>query len=322
LNGRLTDEPRGVVQGLPPLAANRMSVVGFQSALARDFLPRARRLCERLGLSYPTQFEAAVRRRLSGLLDASQIAAVEPPTAGRPVRRPGTSYDGIAEWYDDRFAGYGDLSDPLSSSSQLLRLLGPGEGLCLDVACGGGLHHQAVASTGRHPLIGIDLSLDQLEVARRRGVASLALASATDLPFPDQTVPTVVCTYLHTDIDEMAPVLAEVRRVLSPGGRVVYLGVHPCFWGHFVENPLGPGRVVHPGYLETGWVDSPFWRDSAGLRAKVGARHVTVSELVNAFIQAGLRLESLEEPAGRTGHADRIAITATRPWTDRRRSES
>lgn len=144
-------------------------------------------------------------------------------------------YDGNAEWYDELFARYGDLADPLSSSSLLARLLGPGGGRCLDVACGGGLHHDAIASTGR-TIIGVDLSSDQLQVARRRGRAALVRGSAAALPFTDESFPIVVCTYLHTDIDDMTPVFVEVNRVLRPGGKLVYLGVHPCFWGHFIEN--------------------------------------------------------------------------------------
>jgi SAM-dependent methyltransferase len=221
-------------------------------------------------------------------------------------------YDGIAEWYDDFFSRYGDLADPLSTSSHLARLLGPGKGQCLDIACGGGLHHEAIDATGR-TIVGVDLSGDQLRVAKRRALALLVRATAVALPFADASFPTVICTYLHTDIDDMVPVFLEVYRVLRPGGALVYLGVHPCFWGHFIENPVGPGRIVHPGYLETGWIDSPYWRNPVGLRARVGARHVTVSELVNAVVSAGLTLLKLEEPRARSGHADRLVIVAARP---------
>lgn len=220
-------------------------------------------------------------------------------------------YDGNAEWYDELFARYGDLADPLSSSSLLARLLGPGEGRCLDVACGGGLHHEAIASTGR-TIVGVDLSSDQLRVARRRAHAALVRGSAAALPFTDKSFPIVVCTYLHTDIDDMTPVFVEVNRVLRPGGKLVYLGVHPCFWGHFIENPRGPGRIVHPGYLETGWLNCPYWRSPGGLRDRVGARHATISELVNSVIVAGLTLLGLEESPGATGHADRIVILGAR----------
>lgn len=220
-------------------------------------------------------------------------------------------YDGIAQWYDERFRAYSDLSDRASSSSQLVELLGPGTGLCLDIACGGGLHHAAIASTGR-TIVAIDLSADQLVVARRRRLAMLARADAVALPFADASFATAVCTYLHTDIDDIAPVFAEIRRVLKPRGKFVYLGVHPCFWGHFIELPGAAERILHPGYLTTGWIPCPYLRDQEGLRARVGARHATVSELVNAVLAAGLTLRCLAEPGpGADGHADRIAIVAS-----------
>lgn len=223
----------------------------------------------------------------------------------------GPRYDGVAQWYDERFRAYSDLRDEASSSSHLVELLGPGTGLCLDVACGGGLHHAAIASTGR-TVVGIDVSADQLVVARQRRLAMLARADATALPFADASFATSVCTYLHTDIDDIAPAFVEIRRVLKPGGTFVYLGVHPCFWGHFIEMPGAAERVVHPGYLTTGWIACPYLRDPEGLRARVGARHVTVSELVNAIVAAGLTLRRLAEPGPASdGHADRIAIVAT-----------
>lgn len=76
LSRRLTDEQKAALHRLPPLASDRASVVAFQMALARDFLPRARRLCDRLGAPYPARFETTVRRRLSGVLDPSQVAEI------------------------------------------------------------------------------------------------------------------------------------------------------------------------------------------------------------------------------------------------------
>ena len=221
-------------------------------------------------------------------------------------------YDGVAAWYDQTYASYSDLDNPLSSSSQLRGLLGPGDGPCLDIACGGGLHYAAIASTGR-TVIGLDLSADQLRVARKR-MAHLVRGDVRHLPFRDASFSTVVCTYLHTDIDEMKPVFAEIRRILSPGGLFVYLGVHPCFWGHFIEGPDLPDRVVHPGYLLTGWVESPHRRSPIGLRARVGARHATISELLNGVIGASLDVIRVEELGSTSapGHADKLAFVAIR----------
>jgi SAM-dependent methyltransferase len=46
-------------------------------------------------------------------------------------------------------------------------LLGPGNGMCLDLGCGTGLCFDALAATGR-TVVGLDRSADQLRIARRR----------------------------------------------------------------------------------------------------------------------------------------------------------
>src|SRR5579859_4553293 len=226
---------------------------------------------------------------------------------------PIPTYDGLADWYDETYASYSDLDDPLSSSSQLKLLLGPGTGNCLDIACGSGLHHAAITSTGR-AVIGLDLSTDQLRIARKR-MRDVVRGDVRHLPFPDSAFPAITCTFLHTDIDHVGPVFHEVRRVLAPGGTFVYLGVHPCFWGHFIESPGLPDRVVHPGYLDTGWVASRHWRSPMGLRARVGARHATISELINSLIATSLTIVRVEElgSGSAPGHSDKLAFVATRP---------
>jgi len=44
--------------------------------------------------------------------------------------------------------------------------------------------------------------------------------------------------FAHTDVDDFAAVVREVARVLSPGGRFVYVGTHPCFVGRHIDSPL------------------------------------------------------------------------------------
>jgi SAM-dependent methyltransferase len=201
-------------------------------------------------------------------------------------------YDGIADWYDEAFAGYarGDAS----SAAHLRRLLGAGHGWCLDIGCGTGLHFEAIAATGRR-VLGVDISTDQLRVAKRRA-RTLAAAEAILLPFADRSFDTVTSTFLHTDIDDMAPVFREVERVLRPGGRLIYIGTHPCFIGHFVELRDERTKVVHPGYRDAGWHDdSPYFGDE-GVRRRVGYRHVSLAELIGALLSSGLRLTGIDEP--------------------------
>jgi SAM-dependent methyltransferase len=218
-------------------------------------------------------------------------------------------YDGHAEWYDGTFAGYGDLDRAGSSAAHLVRLLGAGSGWCLDVACGTGLHARGIASTGRR-VVGLDLSRDQLRVAARRADA-VVRGDACSLPFASGRFPAAVCTYLHTDIEDMRPVFLEVARVLRPGGRFVYLGVHPCFRGHFVDVSSSDRRVVWPGYWKMGWQPKHVQPPSE-LRARVGARHVTLSVLLGALLESSLRLVHVDEGDELQPFADRIALVAVK----------
>ncbi|MEU3170237.1 class I SAM-dependent methyltransferase [Streptosporangium sp. NPDC006930] len=113
-------------------------------------------------------------------------------------------YDGQAEWYDD-YIGPGATAD-------IADLLGPGEGLCLDVGCGTGLYLDAIRSTGR-TVVGLDRSADQLRLARRRDGAPLL-----QVPFAADTFGTVTALWVSTDIDDFAGLIKEAARVLLPGG--------------------------------------------------------------------------------------------------------
>src|SRR5919108_3672976 len=96
-------------------------------------------------------------------------------------------YDGLAEWYDETFAHYGRGHS--SSAAHLRRLLSEGRGWCLDIGCGTGIHFDAIAATGRRGL-GIDVSEDQVRLARRRSDA-LVRGDGTRLPFADGSFETV-----------------------------------------------------------------------------------------------------------------------------------
>lgn len=222
---------------------------------------------------------------------------------------PTARYDGNAEWYDRVFVGYGDLSAASSSGARLAKLLGSGSGWCLDVACGTGLHFPAIESTGRR-VLGVDISGDQLRFAHRRASA-IVCADASRLPFSDESFPAAVCTYLHTDTDDIAAVFKEIARVLQPGGRLFYVGVHPCFRGHFVEIQ-SDRRIIHDGYWDVGWHTTSPHRNHAGIRERVGAHHITLADLLNAMIGSGLRLTVVEEDPQSESFADRIALVAVK----------
>jgi predicted nucleotidyltransferase len=63
-NPLLTEEQRQALRGLPPMAAERASVIEGSAAFARIFLPRARRLAAEIGMTWPQAFEDATARHL------------------------------------------------------------------------------------------------------------------------------------------------------------------------------------------------------------------------------------------------------------------
>jgi hypothetical protein len=106
-------------------------------------------------------------------------------------------------------------------------------------------------------------------------------------------------------------VCREAARVLVPGGRLAYVGIHPCFVGPFARNPPSDPPELHPGYRDTAWTTEGF---SDGIRRRAGARHVPLAELLNAFLDAGLVLRRVAE-ADDEDVPTRIGILATRDST-------
>lgn len=197
-------------------------------------------------------------------------------------------YDGIADWYDDVCA-----SSPFTTAIAN-RLLGNGPGTLLDVGCGTGAHTAAFVRAG-WSVTGIDISKDQLRLARERGL-DVVHGDATRLPFEDASFDAAVSMWTHTDIDDFDAALAEIARVLRPNGRFVYVGGHPCFVGpHAVFAGARGVPDLVPGYFRTGrYSDGPGVVPN-GLRAKVGAVHRTLGELLQTFLDAEFSLERFEE---------------------------
>jgi hypothetical protein len=88
-------------------------------------------------------------------------------------------------------------------------------------------------------------------------------------------------------------VLTEAARVLQPGGRFVYVGVHPCFCGGFGDCTDPAAVVIRPGYLDGHWTKASC--TTGGVRAKVGATHLPLPSLMHAFLKTGLTPERLAE---------------------------
>lgn len=96
-------------------------------------------------------------------------------------------------------------------------LTGGARGRALDLGCGTGRNLPLYAPAVR--AIGLDPSLDALRRARRRAPATpLVQGRAEALPFRDGCFDTVVSGLVLCSVHDPTAALAEVRRVLRPGG--------------------------------------------------------------------------------------------------------
>jgi SAM-dependent methyltransferase len=202
---------------------------------------------------------------------------------------PVARYDEIADWYEAYIEGETSAFTDRTREA-VARLLGSGRGSCLDLGCGTGFFADDLRALGWTP-IGVDLSAQQLRRARTR--LPTLQGDAERLPFADGCVDAVVSILTHTDVDDYPAVCREAARVLRRGGRFVHVGVHPCFTGWFADRSNPSGVVISDGYWD-GSRHFEAWSPH-GVRARVGAKHLPLSDLLNAITSAGLQIAEVLE---------------------------
>lgn len=107
------------------------------------------------------------------------------------------------------------------------RLLRHAEGRVLDLGAGTGANFAYYPREVRH-VVALDPELGMLATADGKREAAtvpvvIVAGSAESLPFPDATFDTVVATLVFCTIGDPGRAIAEVARVLAPGGRVLML---------------------------------------------------------------------------------------------------
>ena len=147
---------------------------------------------------------------------------------------------------------------------------GPGETV-LDVATGtGAVAIELVRQKGCR-VVGLDQSPEMLAEARRRVPLGVELVEgdADHLPFDDASFAALTFTYLLRYVDDPGPTLAELGRVVKPGGTVAGLEfaipenpVARSAWEAYVRIGLPmAGRLISPGWSNVGSFLGPSARD-------------------------------------------------------------
>jgi ubiquinone/menaquinone biosynthesis C-methylase UbiE len=160
----------------------------------------------------------------------------------------GTSPAAFGDWLTDRQARRpsGEQArlvyrDPLfhrPNFAVLLELLAlEPEDVLLEVGCGGGAFLQGALESGCRAAA-VDHSPDMVRLARETNAEAITAgrleileASAERLPFPDEMFTCATMTGVLGFLPDPVAALAEIRRVLVDGGRVVLLGSDPAWRG-------------------------------------------------------------------------------------------
>jgi SAM-dependent methyltransferase len=96
----------------------------------------------------------------------------------------------------------------------------------VEAGCGPGLYARQLAARFPHLRVtGIDRSREQIRIARSRAAAEslerceFAVGDARELPLADGSVDAVIASRLLSSVPVPSRIVAELRRVLRPGGR-------------------------------------------------------------------------------------------------------
>ena len=203
-----------------------------------------------------------------------------------------------AAWWQREFTDGADLE----YVEQILPLIVghlPDGGRLVDIGCGEGQVARLGAARRGMQAVGVDGARAQvLEGRARAGGPQYCQGSATSLCLRDGSVDAAVACLVFEHIDDVDAAIAEVARVLAPGGRFLLLLNHPLL--------QTPGS----GWIDDQVLDPPeqYWRVGPYLvegdtveQVEPGVfirfYHRPLSRYLNTAADLGLRLVRMVEPA-------------------------
>ena len=186
----------------------------------------------------------------------------------------------------------------------------------LDVGCGEGQIARRLMADGACEVVGIDPTNNQLATARQRGGGpQYVRAAAERIPLADATCDGAVASLVFEHIPDHRPAIAEIARVLRPGGRFVFFLNHPL-----LQCP-GSGWIIDHILEEEYWRVGPYLVEDVAMEELAPGVvlpfvHRPLSQYVNALADNGLHVVHMAEPApppGFIARAPEYADAATIP---------
>jgi SAM-dependent methyltransferase len=215
-------------------------------------------------------------------------------------------WEAHARWWQE---GFTEGADP-EYDEQIIPLAAEhlaGARRVLDIGCGEGQIARVAQRAGAEFVFGVDPSAAQVgEAKHRAGGPVYARAEASALPCVLQSFDAVVACLVFEHIVDVDSAIAEVGRVLEPGGRFLFFLNHPLL--------QTPGS----GWIDDHIIDPPeqYWRIGPYLVESIEIEeiakdvhlpfvHRPLSRYVNAMAAAGIVIRQMHEPAPPPGFIDR-----------------
>ena len=213
-----------------------------------------------------------------------------------------------AAWWQE---GFTEGADP-EYVEQILPLAAEhlsGARRVLDVGTGDGQVARLALANGADVAIGVDPTAAQVVVAHERGGGpAYSRAGAGALPFASGSFDAVVACLVFEHIRDVDDAIAEVGRVLEPGGRFLFFLNHPLL------------QTPSSGWIDDQVLDPPeqYWRigpyliedetiEEVEKDVFIPFIHRPLSRYVNAMAANGLFVQHMAEPAPPPGFLARAA---------------
>jgi SAM-dependent methyltransferase len=191
----------------------------------------------------------------------------------------------------------------------LLELLPAPEGTTVDVGCAEGRLARELSRRG-YEVIAVDGSPAMVAAARAADPdLDVRLGDAAALPLDDDSVALAVASMALMNFEDLGGAVAEVARVLRPGGRFCFSILHPLnSWGD-----AGAGdRAAVPYFEPARYREEVSEGDETVVLNDI---HRPLSAYFAALERGGFAVEALREPRPDAAHAADFAAAAR--WRER-----
>ena len=168
----------------------------------------------------------------------------------------------------------------------------------LDLGCGFGWHCRYAAENGAQSVLGIDISENMLQEARRRTEdprVEYRKISLEEYEYPENSFDAVISSLALHYVESFEDICRKVYRCLKPGGEFVFSAEHPIFTAYGSQDWYRDekGNILHwpvDRYFEEGKREAVF------LGETMVKYHRTLTTYLGSLLKNGFQITGVVEP--------------------------